>query len=176
MSIDVYISAERIQSRIREMAEEIDRWVGGDEVLCVANLKGSFVFFADLVRCLKSSRLKVDFIATESYVGTQSSGQVRILKDLQQTCRGEKLLVVEDIVDTGLTLSKVLEHFVTMHCPAEMRVATLLDKPSRRKVEMKADFVGFTIEDAFVVGYGLDYNEYYRNLPYIGILRNTEER
>jgi len=176
VSIDVYIAHDRIQQRIREMAEEINAWIGDEEVLCVANLKGSFMFFADLVRHLKGSRVKVDFIATESYVGTESSGQVRILKDLQQTCRNEKLLVVEDIVDTGLTLSRVLDHFLTMHCPREMKVATLLDKPSRRKVSMEADFVGFTIEDAFVVGYGLDYQEYYRNLPYIGILRNTEER
>ncbi|MCX7883258.1 MAG: hypoxanthine phosphoribosyltransferase [Brevinematales bacterium] len=174
--MDVYISAEEIEARVKDMAQEITQWIGDDEVLCVANLKGSFMFFADLIRHLRSQKVKVDFIATESYVGTQNSGQVRILKDLQHTCRGEKLLVVEDIVDTGLTLSKVLDHFLTMHCPSEMKVATLLDKPSRRRVEMKADFVGFTIEDAFVVGYGLDYNEYYRNLPYIGILRNTEER
>jgi len=176
VKLDVYISQEEIMKRVCEMAEEIDRWIGGDDVLCVANLKGSFMFFADLLKQVKSERVRVDFIATESYVGTESSGQVRILKDLQQVCRGEKLLVVEDIVDTGLTLSKILEHFATMHCPREMKVATLLDKPSRRRVAMQPDFVGFTIEDAFVVGYGLDYNEYYRNLPYIGVLRNTEER
>lgn len=171
MSIDVYISSERIQCRIKDMAKEIDQWIGDDEVLCVANLKGSFIFFADLIRELKSHRVRVDFIATESYVGMQSLGQVRILKDLQEVCRGKKLLVVEDIVDTGLTLSKILDYFDTMHCPKEMKVATLLDKPSRRKVDMKANFVGFTIEDVFVVGYGLDYDEYYRNLPYIAILR-----
>ncbi|URA10055.1 hypoxanthine phosphoribosyltransferase [Thermospira aquatica] len=174
--MEVYLTEQDIRHRIEELGREIDAWISDDEVLCVANLKGSFMFFADLIRRLKSSHLRVDFIATESYVGTQSSGQVRIIKDLQQVCRGQKLLVVEDIVDTGLTLSKVLEHFSTMHCPSEIKVATLLDKPSRRKVNMQADFVGFTIDDAFVVGYGLDYNEYYRNLPYIGILRNTEER
>lgn len=175
MAISVYINENQIASRVQEMAREVEAWVGDDAVLCVANLKGSFMFFADLIRHVKSKKVKIDFIATESYVGTQSSGQVRILKDLQQMCCGEKLLVVEDIVDTGLTLSKVLEHFTTMHSPSEMRVATLLDKPSHRKVTIKPEFVGFTIEDAFVVGYGLDYNEYYRNLPYIGILRNTEE-
>ncbi len=174
--MEVYITEEAIRNRIEVLARDIDAWIGDDEVLCVANLKGSFMFFADLVRKLKSSRLRVDFIATESYIGTESSGQVRIIKDLQQVCRGQKLLVVEDIVDTGLTLFKVLEHFATMHCPSEIKVATLLDKPSRRKVNMQPDFVGFTIEDSFVVGYGLDYNEYYRNLPYVGILRNTKER
>src|SRR6478672_7252319 len=164
------ISEADIHARIRSLAAEIERDYPQDEgVHLVAILKGGFMFMADLVRAM-SERVTMDFMAVSSYAkGTTSSGQVRVLKDLDSNLEGRHVIVVEDIVDTGLTLH-YLQDLLKARAPKSLKTACLLSKPSRRKVEVQVDYIGFTIEDHFVVGYGLDYAERYRNLPYIAIL------
>ena len=159
-----------IKERIATLAAEIERdYPGSEEIHLVAVLKGGFMFMADLVRAM-SDRVTMDFMAVSSYAkGTTSSGQVRVLKDLDSNLEGRHVIVVEDIVDTGLTLH-YLQDLLKARAPKSMKTACLLSKPSRRKVEVQVDYIGFTIEDHFVVGYGLDYAEKYRNLPYIAIL------
>jgi hypoxanthine phosphoribosyltransferase len=164
------ISEQDIHSRIRSLAAEIERDYPDDEgIHLVAILKGGFMFMADLVRAM-SDRVTMDFMAVSSYgKGTTSSGQVRVLKDLDSNVEGRNIILVEDIVDTGLTLH-YLQELLRARAPESLRTACLLSKPSRRKVDVEVDYVGFTIEDHFVVGYGLDYAEKYRNLPYIAVL------
>jgi hypoxanthine phosphoribosyltransferase len=166
----VLISEEDIRRRITSLAGEIERsYPDSDEIHLVAVLKGGFMFMADLVRAM-SERVTMDFMAVSSYgKGTTSSGQVRVLKDLDSNLEGRRIILVEDIVDTGLTLH-YLQELLKARAPRSLKTACLLSKPSRRKVEIDVDFVGFTIEDHFVVGYGLDYAERYRNLPYIAVL------
>ncbi len=170
MKVTPYISAENIQNRIRELAVEIDRFLGLEEAVIIANLKGSVIFFSDLIRALSSNHISLDFIATESYQGTTTTGEVRITHDLSTNIAGKKVLLVEDILDTGLTLETVNRYIKEMHHPSAMRVCVLLNKQARRAVDLKADYIGYDIEDHFVVGYGLDYQQKYRNLPYIGLL------
>lgn len=166
-------SAEEIQNRVKEMAEEISRDLAGEPVLVVGILKGAFVFCADLLRQL-TVPTQVDFMAVSSYGNaTESSGVIRILKDLDIPVEGQHVLLVEDIVDSGLTL-KYLKEYLGHQNPASLRVAVLLDKPSRRKTEVSVDYTGFSIPDAFIVGYGIDYAEQYRNLPYIGIIGEVD--
>jgi hypoxanthine phosphoribosyltransferase len=167
---NVLISEADIKQRIVSLAAEIERdYPKSDEIHLVAILKGGFMFMADLVRAM-SDRVTMDFMAVSSYgKGTTSSGQVRVLKDLESNLEGRHIIVVEDIVDTGLTLH-YLQDLLKARAPKSMKTACLLSKPSRRKVEVQVDYIGFTIEDHFVVGYGLDYAEKYRNLPYIAIL------
>jgi hypoxanthine phosphoribosyltransferase len=164
------ITAEAIAQRIEEMAATIQSDYPGEapiHLICV--LKGGFVFFADLVRAM-GPRVTLDFIALSSYAkGTTSSGEVRLVKDLDAALSGRDVIIVEDIVDTGLTLT-YLQDILRARGPRSLRTACLLSKPSRRKIEVKVDYIGFTIDDHFVVGYGLDYAEQYRNLPYIAIL------
>jgi hypoxanthine phosphoribosyltransferase len=164
------ISEQDIQARIRSLAAEIERdYPGGDGIHLVAILKGGFMFMADLVRAM-SERVTMDFMAVSSYgKGTSSSGQVRVLKDLDSNVEGRNIILVEDIVDTGLTLH-YLQELLRARKPKSLRTACLLSKPSRRKVGVEVDYVGFTIDDHFVVGYGLDYAERYRNLPHIAVL------
>jgi hypoxanthine phosphoribosyltransferase len=166
----VLISEAEIKQRITSLAAEIERdYPAGEEIHLVAVLKGGFMFMADLVRAM-SERVSMDFMAVSSYgKGTTSSGQVRVLKDLDSNLEGRHIIVVEDIVDTGLTLH-YLQELLHARAPRSMKTACLLSKPSRRKVDVQVDYIGFTIEDHFVVGYGLDYAEKYRNLPYIAIL------
>jgi hypoxanthine phosphoribosyltransferase len=165
---ETLITAEQIQARIGEMAVEIRRDFP-DGVHMVAVLKGAFIFLADLVRHMKGD-VSLDFMALSSYAkGTTSSGEVRLQKDLDTPLEGKHVLIVEDIVDTGLTLT-YLQHTLRTRGPKTLRTACLLSKPSRRKVEVAVEYVGFTIEDRFVVGYGLDIAERYRNLPYIGVI------
>jgi hypoxanthine phosphoribosyltransferase len=166
----VLISETDIQQRIKTLAAEIEQeYPASEEIHLVAVLKGGFMFMADLVRAM-SDRVTMDFMAVSSYgKGTTSSGQVRVLKDLDSNLEGRHVIVVEDIVDTGLTLH-YLQDLLKARAPKSMKTACLLSKPSRRKVDVQVDFVGFTIEDRFVVGYGLDYSEKYRNLPYIALL------
>ena len=166
----VLISADTIATRIRELAHQIDSEYPPDaRVHMVCVLKGGFIFLADLVRHM-SPRVTLDFIAVSSYAkGTTTSGEVRLLKDLDTTLDGKNVLIVEDIVDTGITLT-YLQDILKMRAPKTLRTACLLSKPSRRQVNVKVEYVGFTIEDRFVVGYGLDYAEQYRNLPYIAVL------
>lgn len=166
--MNVLIPAEDIQRRVRELAVEIRR-DHADSVHLVAVLKGAFVFLSDLVRALPGP-CSLDFMAVSSYgKSTSSSGQVQLLKDLESDLEGRDVVIVEDIVDTGLTLH-YLQDILRARAPRSLKTACLLNKPSRRKVEVKLEYVGFTIEDTFVVGYGLDYAEQYRNLPYIGAM------
>jgi len=167
----VLISQADIQQRIVTLAAEIERDYPPDEAVhLVAILKGGFMFMADLVRAM-SERVTMDFMAVSSYgKGTTSSGQVRVLKDLDSNVEGRHVILVEDIVDTGLTLH-YLQDLLKARAPKSLRTACLLSKPSRRKVDVSVDYIGFTIDDHFVVGYGLDYAEKYRNLPYIAVLQ-----
>ncbi len=169
--IDVLISQEEIKKRVKEMALEISRDYSGKDLLMVGILKGSFVFLADLLRSLEQDAA-VDFMGTVSYgVSTESSGEVRITKDLEQSVSGRHVLLVEDIVDTGLTLRYLLDTLKTRQ-PASLKVCALLDKPARRRARVNLDYYGFIIPNVFVVGYGLDYGEKYRGLPYVGVLKN----
>jgi hypoxanthine phosphoribosyltransferase len=164
------ISAEQIEARVRTLADEIRRDHAGDlHLVCV--LKGAFIFMADLIRALPG-HTSIDFMALSSYgKSTSSSGEVRLLKDLDVGLEGRDVVIVEDIVDTGLTLT-YLQGILRARGPRTLRTACLLSKPSRRKVDVTVDYIGFTIEDRFVVGYGLDYGEKYRNLPYIGVMES----
>jgi hypoxanthine phosphoribosyltransferase len=166
----VLLTEEQIRTRIAELAGEIERdHPGEDDIHLVCVLKGGFVFMADLVRQM-GPRVTMDFIAVSSYAqSTRSSGEVRLLKDLDSGLEGRQVVIVEDIVDTGLTLT-YLQDILRARSPKSLRTACLLSKPSRRLVEVRVDYTGFTIEDRFVVGYGLDYAERYRNLPHIGVL------
>ena len=167
-AMDVLIAAADIHDRVKEMAEEIRRdHPDGVHLVCV--LKGAFVFLSDLARQLPSTTT-LDFMAVSSYgTSTKSSGQVQVLKDLDSSVEGRDVVIVEDIVDTGLTLT-YLQDILRARSPRHLRTACLLSKPSRRKIDVKVEYVGFTIEDKFVVGYGLDYAGQYRNLPYIAVI------
>jgi hypoxanthine phosphoribosyltransferase len=169
-TLNTLISKADIDARIASLAAEIERdYTPGEGIHLVAILKGGFMFMADLVRAM-SERVTMDFMAVSSYgKGTTSSGQVRVLKDLDSNVEGRHVILVEDIVDTGLTLH-YLQDLLKARAPQTLRTACLLSKPSRRKVDVEVDYIGFTIEDHFVVGYGLDYAEKYRNLPFIAVL------
>jgi len=164
----ILISEQQIQARVAEMAAEIRRDFP-DEVHLVAVLKGAFVFLSDLVRRIPGS-VSLDFLATSSYAkGTTTSGEVKLTKDLDLTLDGRNVIIVEDIIDSGLTLN-YLHEILRARNPKTLRTACLLSKPARRRVEVPVEYVGFTIDDHFVVGYGLDYAEQYRNLPHIGVV------
>jgi len=167
-TINTLISAEQIAARVGALATEINaHFIGTEKLVVVGLLRGSFVFIADLVRLLELP-VEVDFIEASSYgMGTESSREVRILKDLRSPIQGRDVLVVEDIVDTGHTLKHVLRLLAT-HKPARLEVCALLSKPTRREVEIRARWIGFEIPDEFVVGYGIDYAQRNRNLPFIG--------
>ena len=172
--IDEMISAKSIAARIEDLCREIQtEFEGTDKLVVVGLLRGSFVFIADLVRELDLP-IEVDFLEASSYGdGMESSREVRILKDLRGTIEGRDVLVVEDIVDTGHTLNHVT-NLLLSRLPARLKSIALLDKPSRREVDFKADWTGFEIPDEFVVGYGIDFAQRNRNLPYIGKVRFTE--
>lgn len=172
--IDDLISAKAIAARVESMAKEIaEHFKDSDQLIVVGLLRGSFMFISDLVRELDLP-VEVDFLETSSYGdSTESSREVRILKDLRGEIEGKDVLVVEDIVDTGHTLHHVL-NLLRSRNPGRMLVCALLDKPSRREVQVQADLVGFEIPDKFVVGYGIDYAQRNRNLPFIGAVRFTE--
>jgi len=162
------LTAEQIQQRVRTLAQEI-RADHPDGVHFVCVLKGAFMFLSDLARAMEGEAT-LDFMAVSSYGNsTKSSGQVQVLKDLGAGIEGRDVVIVEDIVDTGLTLT-YLQDILRARAPRHLRTACLLSKPSRRKVEVKVEYIGFTIEDKFVVGYGLDHAERFRHLPYIGIV------
>ena len=168
--MNVLLDAETIQGRVRELAVAIERdHPAGEEIHLVCVLKGGFMFMADLVRAM-SARVTLDFSAVSSYAkSTRSSGEVRMLKDLDSELQGRHIVIVEDIVDTGLTLI-YLQEILRARAPKTLRTACLLSKPSRRQVDVTVEYIGFTIEDRFVVGYGLDYAEQYRNLSHIAVL------
>jgi hypoxanthine phosphoribosyltransferase len=167
---EILLSDAQIQARVVELGAELSRDYDGRDPVLVSVLKGSIIFLADLVRAMEIS-LSVDLMEVSSYgASTESSGQVRILKDLSRPIEGRAVVVVEDIIDTGLTLNYLLR-YLREKGPASLRICCLLDKPARRLAPNEIAYRGFTIADRFVIGYGLDYNERYRNLPYIGVLR-----
>jgi hypoxanthine phosphoribosyltransferase len=165
---EILLSEDQIRTRVAEMALEIRRDFP-DDLHLVAVLKGAFMFLSDLVRAMPG-HVSLDFMAVSSYAkGTTSSGEVRMLKDLEIALEGRNVVIVEDIVDTGLTLT-YLQEILRARNPKQLRTACLLSKPSRRQVDVKVEYIGFSIEDRFVVGYGLDFAEQYRNLSHIAIL------
>ncbi len=167
------ISAEEIAVRVREIGAQISKDYADRSLVLVCVLKGSFVFAADLARCIDSRNLRVDFLGVRSYgEGTESSGVVQITQDLSRPILNEDVLIVEDIVDTGLTIAHLIDLFRTRQ-PRSVKVCTLLHKPVRARVEVKIDYLGFTIEDKFVVGYGLDFAEKYRKLPFVGVVERN---
>lgn len=168
---DVLLSEEKIKIIVKELAERINADYEGKKLLVVVILKGSFVFAADLVREIKLP-LELDFMVVSSYgSGSTSSGMVKIIKDLNESIKGKNVIIIEDILDSGITLSNLME-ILKVRQPETLEICTLLNKPERRKAQVNAKYIGCDIPDEFIVGYGLDYDEQYRNLPYIGILKN----
>jgi hypoxanthine phosphoribosyltransferase len=166
--VNVLIDEAALQVRVREVAADIRADAGDDPILLLGVLKGAFMFMADLMRHIGGD-VTCDFIAVSSYEGTTSTGEVQLRKDVDSALEGRRVIIVEDIVDTGLTL-QYLQRILERREPKSLRTACLLSKPSRRKATVPVDYIGFEIEDKFVVGYGLDYNERYRNLPYIAVI------
>jgi len=168
---DVLITEEQIRDKVRELGARVSRDYSDTSVTLVSVLKGSLPFMADLMRAIEIP-VQIDLMEVSSYGGatTETSGLVRILKDLSSSISGKDVLIVEDIIDTGLTLNYLLRYLRGKN-PKSLRICALLDKPARRLVEIQIDYLGFTIPDEFVVGYGLDFGEFYRNLPFIGVLR-----
>ena len=168
----VMLDEETIAKRVKELAEQMDELYEGRTPIVVCILKGSVLFFSDLIKNMKSS-LTIDFMAVSSYgAGTKSTGEIVIKKDLSTDIKGRDVLIVEDIIDSGNTLYK-LKQLLNSRQPASVNILTLLDKPQRREVPIQPEYTGFVIEDEFVIGYGLDYDEEYRNLPYVGVLKRS---
>jgi len=166
----VLLTEEQIQGKVKELGARISREYNGKELVVIGILKGALIFMSDLIRNM-TIPIVMDFVAVSSYgAATKSSGAVRILKDLDWPIEGKHVLLVEDIIDTGLTLAYLIENLKARR-PLSLKICTLLDKPSRREVDIRPDYNGFEIPDRFVVGYGLDYNEKYRNLPYVAVLK-----
>ena len=165
----ILVSEDALKAKVNELGAQISRDYAGKDLLLVSILKGSVVFMADLMRHV-TINCSMDFMAVSSYSGTTSTGAVKINKDLSEDIEGRHVIIVEDILDSGVTLS-YLKQYLMVRKPASISIATLMDKPARRKADVYADYSCFEIPDAFVVGYGLDYNERYRNLPYIGVLK-----
>ena len=166
----VLISAEELEAHVAEIGAQISRDFEGKDPIFIGVLKGCFIFMADLMRHV-TINCSMDFMAVSSYSGTTSTGAVKINKDLSEDIEGRHIIIVEDILDSGVTLN-YLKNFLMVRRPASICIASLMDKPARRKADVYADYSCFEIPDAFVVGYGLDYNERYRNLPYIGVLKS----
>ncbi|MCR8745398.1 hypoxanthine phosphoribosyltransferase [Romboutsia lituseburensis] len=166
---EVMISEEQLAEKVSELAKQIENDFKGEELLVVGILKGASVFVSDLIRKINLD-VNIDFMSVSSYGNsTESSGVVKILKDLDVNIEGKNVLIVEDIIDSGLTLSNLVAALETRN-PKSLKLCTLLDKSQRRKADIPVDYVGFVIEDKFIVGYGIDYAEKYRNLPYIGVV------
>lgn len=169
--LKVLLTEEQIKSRIAELGQELSRDYAGKDPIFVGVLKGVVVFYADMVRAVKVP-CQFDFMWISSYQGTNSTGSMIVRRDVSADIKGRHVVILEDIFDTGNSLSFTYEHLLSKE-PASLKICTLLDKPDRRKpgITLQADYTGFVIPNEFVVGYGLDFNEYYRNLPYIGILK-----
>lgn len=166
----ILFTDEELAARVKELGAQITKDYQGKDLVVASVLRGSYIFMADLTRAIDLP-MSVDFMAVSSYgSGTVSSGQVEIKKDLSDSVEGKDLLIVEDILDSGNTLYYLMD-MLRIRKPASIRICTLMDKPDRRVKPIEAEYIGFTIPDAFVVGYGLDYDEKYRNLPYVGILK-----
>ena len=171
--INVHLTEEQIEQRVRELGAEISKVYGDEPVCLICILKGSVFLTCELAKRI-TSPVEIEFMSVSSYgSGTSSSGVVRIVNDLGTSIEGKNVLVIEDIIDSGRTLSYLLENLKTRN-PKTLRLCTLLDKPDRRVVDVNVDYVGFVIPDEFVVGYGLDYDQKYRNLPYIGFVEIEE--
>ncbi|MBR1900189.1 MAG: hypoxanthine phosphoribosyltransferase [Lachnospiraceae bacterium] len=170
----VLIPEDKVDERIAQLGEQISRDYAGKQVHLIGILKGSIFFICELAKRI-TVPVTMDFMSVSSYgAGTKSTGVVKLIKDLDEPIEGKHVLVVEDIIDSGHTLSYLLKNLSDRH-PASIRLCTLLDKPERREVDVEVDYQGFSIPDEFVIGYGLDYDQRYRNLPYIGVLSLTEE-
>jgi hypoxanthine phosphoribosyltransferase len=166
-----FLNVEQIQRKVKELAEVISDDYQGKDLLAVGILKGAFVFFSDLVRMIRTP-LAVDFLIASSYLKSDSSGEVKLHYDIREEIADKDVLLVEDIVDTGVTLNYIRER-ILMKGPRSLRICTFLDKSGRREVQVPLDYVGFSIPNEFVVGYGLDYDNKFRNLPYISIFKKT---
>lgn len=166
--INVLINKAKLEKRIEEMAKQIQKDYEGKELVFIGILKGSVMFMTELAKNIKTN-VALDFMDVSSYEGTESTGKVKINKDVRDSIEGKDVIIVEDIIDTGRTLTYVRDYLKQKN-PNSIKIATMLSKPSRRVIELNVDYIGFAIEDKFVVGYGLDYNEKYRNLPYIGYI------
>lgn len=164
-----FLTSEQIQNKVRELAEAISGDYEGKEILVIGILKGAFMFLSDIVKLIQVP-MDIDFIIASSYVKNQSSGEMKIHADLREDVRGRHVLLIEDIVDTGITLNYIKKLLLERN-PASLKICTLLDKKACRKIEVALDYVGYTIPDHYVVGYGLDYENKYRNMPYIAIFK-----
>lgn len=170
----VLFSNEEIQKRIDEMANEINEFYDGEPIIVIPLLRGGFMFASDLVRRLNMI-VEIDFVTTTSYgFGKVSTGDVKIFSDLRSSVEGKNVLIVDDIIDSGHTL-KFMKDYIGIKNPKSIKIATMIDKPSRRKQDVNSDFVGFEVDDLFIVGYGLDFENKYRNVPYIYALMEEEE-
>lgn len=170
-SIETLIDRKTVENRIKELAKEIEKDYAGEEIICVGLLKGSVIFLSDLIKEIEISSVVIDFMNVSSYGNeTTSSGDVKILKDTDLDLRGKNVLIVEDIIDTGLTLEYVIDYFKKVKGVKSVKTCTLLSKPERRKVEVYVDYIGFEVPDKFIIGYGLDYAQKHRNLPYIAVV------
>lgn len=169
--LEVLLTEEQIKARIEELGKQLSDEYAGKDPVVVGVLKGVVVFYADMIRKL-TVPCQCDFMWISSYAGTDSTGKMQVKRDVSADIKGRHVLILEDIFDTGNSLDFTYNHLLSKE-PASLKICTLLDKPSRRKpgITLKADYVGFEVPDAFVVGYGLDFNEHYRNLPYVGVLK-----
>ncbi|CRK84907.1 hypoxanthine phosphoribosyltransferase [Neobacillus massiliamazoniensis] len=168
----ILLTEEQLKQKVEEIGAQIRQDFQDEPIVLIIVLKGAFVFAADLIRELKG-KVTVDFVMASSYGRqTVTTGKVRLLKDIDVNITGKNVVLVEDIIDSGLTLNFLKEHF-QLHKPKSLKICTLLDKPERRKVDLKADYVGFVIPDKFIIGYGIDYAELYRNLPYIATVKEV---
>ena len=168
----ILLTEEQIKARIKELGEELSREYADKDPVIVGVLKGVVIFYADMIREIKVP-CQMDFMWISSYAGTNSTGNMIVRKDVSADIKGRHVLILEDIFDTGNSLDYTYKHLMSKE-PASLKICTLLDKPERRKpgITLKADYTGFTIPNEFVVGYGLDFNEHYRNLPYVGVLKS----
>ena len=168
MELNILINKSKLEKRIDEMARQIEKDYEGKDIVFIGILKGSIMFMAELAKNIKNN-VEMDFMDVSRYEGTESTGNIKINKDIRNSIEGKDVIIVEDIIDTGRTLTYLVEYLKQKN-PNSLKIATMLSKPSRRIMELNVDYIGFAIDDKFVVGYGLDYNEKYRNLPYIGYL------
>jgi hypoxanthine phosphoribosyltransferase len=163
------LTVEQIQKKVKELAAAISKDYEGKEILAVGILRGAFIFFSDVVRYVQVP-MNIDFIIASSYIKTQTSGEIKIHADLREDIKGKHVLLIEDIVDSGITL-KFIQEMLLARKPASLKTCSFLDKKSRRKTELKLDYIGFEIPDCYIVGYGLDYDNKFRNLPYISVFK-----
>lgn len=166
--VQILINKARLEKRIGELAKKIEKDYEGKDIVFVGILKGSVMFMTELAKRINNN-IELDFMDVSSYEGTESTGKVKINKDIRCCIKGKEVIIIEDIIDTGRTLTYIMQYLKEKE-PKSLKIATMLSKPSRRIMELDVNYIGFCIEDKFVVGYGLDYNEKYRNLPYIGYI------